>query len=90
MKRTVIVLVGLASTILGGSVASAAVNCDQVMKYLKTGRTPEDIADTMVVPVDEVKKCQAAGDSKGAAAAPGADAAKSGAPSAAPDASKKH
>jgi len=37
---------------------AAAVNCEQVKRYLATGRSVEDIADTMVVSVEEVQKCQ--------------------------------
>jgi hypothetical protein len=36
---------------------ASAVNCDQVRKYAATGRTVEDIAETMIVDVSEVKKC---------------------------------
>jgi hypothetical protein len=45
---------------------AAAVNCDQVRRYLATGRSAEDVADTMVVSLDEVKKCQQAGEQKAA------------------------
>ena len=55
--RLMSVMVGL--VIVGSSVPASAVNCEQVRKYLKTGRTAEDIAETMVVDVDEVKKCAA-------------------------------
>jgi hypothetical protein len=41
--------------------AAEAVNCDQVRRYLQTGRSAEDIADTMVIGLDEVKKCQQGG-----------------------------
>ena len=37
-----------------------AVNCDQVRKYLATGRTAEQIAESMIIDVEEVKKCQEA------------------------------
>ena len=68
---------------------SLTLNCDQVKKYLKTGRTPQDVADTMVIPVDDVKKCQgeAGAAAPAAAGTPGAD--KAGA-SAAPEGSKAH
>jgi len=57
--------------------SAAAVNCDQVRRYLSTGRTVEDISDTMVVSVDEVKKCQqAAKDNPAPAATPGKKADK--------------
>jgi L-cystine uptake protein TcyP (sodium:dicarboxylate symporter family) len=35
-----------------------AVNCAQVLRYLQSGRTAEQVADTMIIGVDEVKKCQ--------------------------------
>jgi len=38
--------------------AAEGVNCDQVRRYLQTGRSVEDIADTMVVSVEDIKKCQ--------------------------------
>ncbi len=38
--------------------ASAGVNCEQVRRYLKTGRSPEEIAESMVIDVSDVKKCQ--------------------------------
>jgi hypothetical protein len=60
---------------LGASSAFAAPNCAQVNKYLQTGRTPQDVAETMVIGVDEVKKCQAEAGKAGAApAAPAAGA----------------
>jgi hypothetical protein len=37
---------------------AAGVNCDQVRRYLQTGRSAQDVADTMIISVDEVKKCQ--------------------------------
>ena len=37
---------------------AAAVNCDQVRRYLQTGRSVEDVAESMVVSVEDVKKCQ--------------------------------
>jgi hypothetical protein len=39
---------------------ASAVNCEQVRRYLETGRSAEDVADTMVVDVEQVKKCQRA------------------------------
>jgi hypothetical protein len=72
----------MAGLLLAGTtgVSIAGVNCKQVNKYLQTGRTPKDVAETMVIDEDEVKKCQAeAGDAKGAAPAGAekpADAAK--------------
>ena len=62
--------VGLQAMLLGVVIAvpytASAVNCDQVRRYLSTGRSVEDVADTMIISVDEVKKCQQAdtGDKK--------------------------
>jgi hypothetical protein len=36
----------------------AVVNCKQVNKYLDTGRTVKDVAETMVIDEAEVRKCQ--------------------------------
>ena len=40
---------------------AAAVNCNQVNQYLGTGRSVQDIAETMIIPEEEVKKCQQQG-----------------------------
>ena len=59
MKRMLVVL-GMA-VVLGSAGLSYAegVNCKQVNKYLQTGRSTKDVAETMVVAEDDVKKCQA-------------------------------
>jgi hypothetical protein len=87
MKRAVVLL--FAATWVSVGVANAGVNCDQVKKYLKTGRTPQDVADTMVIPLDDVKKCQGETGAAAPAAAgtPGADKAGT---SAKPEGSKAH
>lgn len=36
----------------------AVVNCKQVNKYLQTGRSVQDVAETMVIDESEVKRCQ--------------------------------
>jgi hypothetical protein len=65
-------LIGLLGAVLlvGTATWSDAgqVNCKQVKKYLDTGRSVKDVAETMVIDEDEVKKCQeqAAGEAKGA------------------------
>jgi hypothetical protein len=69
---------GLVSPPLAG-----AVNCKMVMKQLSTpGRTAEDIADTMSISVEDVKKCQeeaaAAGEAKPAEGAAAGQAAPAG------------
>ncbi len=48
-------LVGFAVTQL--STAALAVNCDQVRRYAKTGRTAQEISETMVVDQAEIQKC---------------------------------
>jgi hypothetical protein len=60
--------------VLAAAEARAVVNCDQVRKYLATGRTPEQIAESMIIDVEEVKKCQQA--APAAAATPKAEEAK--------------
>ena len=67
-------LIGLlgAALLVGTPMWSNAgqVNCKQVKKYLDTGRSVKDVAETMVIDEDEVKKCQeqagAGGETKGA------------------------
>jgi hypothetical protein len=49
---------------------AAEVNCKQVNKYLQTGRSVKDVAETMVISESDVEKCKAAdtgggGDTKG-------------------------
>ena len=59
MKRSILGLgVAVLLTIAGAGTASA-VNCKQVNKYLDTGRSVSDVAETMVISEDDVKKCQA-------------------------------
>jgi hypothetical protein len=43
------------------------VNCKQVNKYLQTGRSAKDVAETMVISESDVEKCkaQAPEDTKG-------------------------
>jgi len=61
-------------TVMLGMVPSAsAVNCKQVLKYLSTGRTPDEIAETMVIDVGEIKKCQAEAAKAAPAATPAAE-----------------
>ena len=71
MKQSILglgVAVLLATAGLG---TAGAVNCKQVNKYLQTGRSVKDVAETMVIEESEVKKCQdeaaAAGGSGGTA-----------------------
>src|SRR5712692_6304558 len=48
---------------------AGAVNCKQVNKYLGTGRSVSDVAQTMVIDEADVKKCQEEAASQGAAGA---------------------
>jgi hypothetical protein len=50
-----VVVVGFVAS---ATVASAEVNCALVNKYLKAGRSVQDIVETMVIEESEVKKCQ--------------------------------
>jgi hypothetical protein len=70
--RTRIIGIVVGSAVLFAASAAPAINCEQVRRYLSTGRTVESIAETMIVDVEEVKKCaQAEGD--GAPATPKKD-----------------
>jgi hypothetical protein len=56
MKRASMFVLA-AAVALVSSGAQAAVNCEQVRRYAQTGRTAEQIAETMIADEDEVKKC---------------------------------
>jgi hypothetical protein len=51
---------------------AAEVNCKQVNKYLQTGRSVKDVAETMVISESDVEKCKAA-DTGGGATGGGGD-----------------
>jgi len=71
MKTIVwVVTVGFV-VVLGFAGTSAAVNCEQVRRYAKTGRSVDDIAESMIVDKSEVKKCLEGGE-KDAAPTPAA------------------
>jgi hypothetical protein len=55
--RTRLIGIVVGCTVLVGASTASAINCEQVRRYLATGRTVESIAETMIVSVDEVKKC---------------------------------
>jgi len=70
--RVGILVIGGALLLAMATPSHADVNCKQVNKYLQTGRSVKDVAETMVIGEDEVEKCkeQAAeagkgGDAKG-------------------------
>jgi hypothetical protein len=56
------------SLLLGGTLVlgmatlgtAGEVNCKQVNKYLQTGRSVKDVAETMVISESDVEKCKAA------------------------------
>jgi hypothetical protein len=58
MRRIVLIGMGLLLGSAGWGVAGT-INCKQVNKYLELGRSVKDVAETMVISEDEVKKCQA-------------------------------
>jgi len=60
MKTLLLALTMGSALTLTVSRVQAEVNCEQVRRYLKTGRSAEDIADTMVVDIKDIKKCQEA------------------------------
>jgi len=64
MKGAALVLTS--TLILAGAPATVRgeVNCNQVRRYAETGRSAEDISETMVVPLDQVKNCLQTGEQK--------------------------
>ena len=68
--------------LLGGTVvlgmatlgSAAEVNCKQVNKYLQTGRSVKDVAETMVINESDVEKCKAADTGGGSGDTKGGDA----------------
>ena len=64
--RTRTLVIG-AALLLGTAASSfaGAVNCKQVNKYLQTGRSVKDVAETMVIDEADVKKCQEQAASEG-------------------------
>ena len=64
-----------AALLLGTAASSfaAGVNCKQVNKYLQTGRSVKDVAETMVIDESDVKKCQEQAASEGAGGAQGGE-----------------
>ena len=73
MRKSLISVAGASILLLAGAATgSAQVNCGIVNKDLKMGRTAQDIAERMMISVDDVKKCEAEAkkDSAAPAAAP--------------------
>jgi hypothetical protein len=87
MRIGMLVLGG--TLVLATAAAAGEVNCKQVNKYLQTGRSVKDVAETMVISESDVEKCKAqggggaAGEAKPGEAKPGETkpgGTKSGAP----------
>jgi hypothetical protein len=49
---------------IGGAFAENAVNCDDVMRRLKAGASPRDLADTTSISIDKIEECQHKADVK--------------------------
>jgi len=65
---------GAALLLATASVSGAdGVNWKQVNKYLQTGRSVSDVAETMVIGEDDVKKCQEEAAAQKAAGAAGGE-----------------
>ena len=64
----VAMLLGTAGVSFAGN-----VNCKQVNKYLQTGRSVSDVAQTMVIEESDVKKCQEQAASEGAGGTQGGE-----------------
>lgn len=64
MKAILLAAVVGCTQMLAINSVSAVVNCEQVRRYLATGRSAEDIAENMVIDISEVKKCQQEGAAK--------------------------
>lgn len=59
MRKALMGVAGASLLLLAGATAgSAQVNCNVVNKNLESGRTEQEIAETMVISVDDVKKCK--------------------------------
>ena len=58
MKKSLVIGLAFGTLLMGSALPAAAVNCAQVNKMLKTGRTPEELSETMVVDVSEIEKCK--------------------------------
>jgi len=68
MRKSLMSVAGASILLLAGAATgSAQVNCGIVNKDLKMGRTAQDIAERMMISVDDVKKCEAEGKKDSAA-----------------------
>ena len=58
MKQRFIVALASAAIAIGGSVAQGAVNCASVMRSLKAGASPQQVANATAISPADVKDCQ--------------------------------
>lgn len=75
MKLAVLMIGATALLGTAGMSMAGDVNCKQVNKYLQTGRSVKDVAETMVISESDVRKCQeaAGGEAKPAEGAKGGE-----------------
>jgi hypothetical protein len=66
MKQPNIFLIVAAALAFGSGVAHSAVDCVSVMRSLRAGASPQEVANTMAVSVADVKDCQDRDESKSA------------------------
>jgi hypothetical protein len=60
MRKALIGLACVSGMLLAGTASASPINCKVAMKNLGVpGRTHQDVADTMGVGVDDIKKCEA-------------------------------
>jgi hypothetical protein len=59
MRLRMLMLEGTLVLALATLGSAAEVNCKQVNKYLQTGRSVQDVAQTMVIDESDVEKCKA-------------------------------
>ena len=62
MLRRVMIGVGMtviAVGLLGPVSAGAGTDCKRILKFLSTGRTVQDIAETMMIDESQIEECQA-------------------------------
>jgi hypothetical protein len=70
LSISAMMLLGTASTSF-----AEAIQCKRILKYLSTGRSPSDVAETMVISEDEVLACQEEAEAAKAEGEAGEDAA---------------
>lgn len=75
MKIGRLVLGALLVVGLAGVGSAAEIQCKRILKYLSTGRSVSDVAETMVISEDDVQRCKDEAEAEGA----GGDEAEKGA-----------